>query len=270
MLSVLWRVSPAWLTTESWSGASNSSTVFIGPLSCAQEVIGALVGAVAWFAPDWVGGGDGITQRTLLGGQASLQILLVLAVRFLRARSRMQPELRAGFLLRCWWWEHRSAYCLPPFPDCFFPMCNSFPPPSPSSAMAAFFTAVVRAPVTGIVLIIELTASFTQLLPMLWACFAAMVVPTFFRNTPIYASLSQPVLQSERSGVDPVIEEVGGIMRQELLLLRSSQKRKFFKQNASRFLLDRVTFIVPRLFLIWAGIRNGSHIHGRYSRHART
>ncbi len=73
--------------------------------------------------------------------------------------------------------------------------------------MAAFFTAVVRAPVTGIVLVIELTANFTQLLPMLWACFAAMVVPTLFGVPPIYASLSQPVLQSERGGVDDVTAE---------------------------------------------------------------
>ncbi len=35
--------------------------------------------------------------------------------------------------------------------------------------MAAFFTGVVRAPVTGIVLITEMTASFTMLLPMLGA-----------------------------------------------------------------------------------------------------
>jgi CIC family chloride channel protein len=66
--------------------------------------------------------------------------------------------------------------------------------------MAAFFTAVVRAPVTGIVLVIELTASFTQLMPMLWACFAAMVIPTILGVRPIYESLSKPALQSERSG----------------------------------------------------------------------
>jgi H+/Cl- antiporter ClcA len=44
--------------------------------------------------------------------------------------------------------------------------------------MAAFFTGVVRAPVTGIVLIIEMTAAFTMFLPMLGACFVAMLVPT--------------------------------------------------------------------------------------------
>jgi CIC family chloride channel protein len=55
--------------------------------------------------------------------------------------------------------------------------------------MAAFFTAAVRAPLTGIVLVIELTGSFTVLLPMLSACFAAMLVPTVLGEAPIYDSL---------------------------------------------------------------------------------
>jgi H+/Cl- antiporter ClcA len=44
--------------------------------------------------------------------------------------------------------------------------------------MAAFFTGVVRAPITGIVLATEMTASVTMLLPMLCACAVAMLAPT--------------------------------------------------------------------------------------------
>jgi CIC family chloride channel protein len=55
--------------------------------------------------------------------------------------------------------------------------------------MAALFTAVVRAPVTGIILAIELTGTFTLLLPMLGACFAAMLVTTLLHSPPIYDSL---------------------------------------------------------------------------------
>jgi CIC family chloride channel protein len=55
--------------------------------------------------------------------------------------------------------------------------------------MAAFLTGVVRAPVTAIALVIEMTASFTMLLPMLAACFTAMLVPTLLREPPIYDSL---------------------------------------------------------------------------------
>jgi CIC family chloride channel protein len=57
--------------------------------------------------------------------------------------------------------------------------------------MAAFFTAVVRAPLTGIILVTEMTAGFTLLLPMLGACFAAMLVPTLLGDAPIYFLLRE-------------------------------------------------------------------------------
>lgn len=65
--------------------------------------------------------------------------------------------------------------------------------------MAAFFTGVVQAPVTGIVLVIEMTASFTMLLPMIAACFAAMLVPNLLGATPIYDSLRQRVFLLQQS-----------------------------------------------------------------------
>ena len=65
--------------------------------------------------------------------------------------------------------------------------------------MAAFFTGVVRAPLTGIVLITEMTGAFTVLLPMLAACCAAMLVPTLLRNMPIYESLRAGTLRRERA-----------------------------------------------------------------------
>jgi CIC family chloride channel protein len=64
--------------------------------------------------------------------------------------------------------------------------------------MAAFFTGVVQAPVTGIVLVIEMTAGFTMLLPMLGACFAAMLVPNLMRSAPIYESLRERVIPSQQ------------------------------------------------------------------------
>jgi chloride channel protein, CIC family len=64
--------------------------------------------------------------------------------------------------------------------------------------MAAFFTGVVRAPVTGIVLVVEMTGNVTMLLPMLGACFVAMLLPMLLRNPPIYDSLREHTLRLER------------------------------------------------------------------------
>ena len=65
--------------------------------------------------------------------------------------------------------------------------------------MAAFFTGVVRAPLTGIVLVTEMTASVTMLLPMLGACFVAMLAPTLLRDAPLYDLLRENTLRRERA-----------------------------------------------------------------------
>ena len=57
--------------------------------------------------------------------------------------------------------------------------------------MAAFFTGVVRAPLTGIVLATEMTANVELLLPMLGACFAAMLAPSLLRSAPIQRFLAR-------------------------------------------------------------------------------
>jgi CIC family chloride channel protein len=43
------------------------------------------------------------------------------------------------------------------------------------------------------VLVIEMTASFTMFLPMIAACFAAMLVPNLVGSAPIYDSLRRRV-----------------------------------------------------------------------------
>ena len=73
--------------------------------------------------------------------------------------------------------------------------------------MAALFTGIVRTPLTGIVLVVEMTASVTMLLPMLGACFVAMLVPALLRDPPIYDSLRERLLR--RYSIPPRMSELG-------------------------------------------------------------
>jgi CIC family chloride channel protein len=57
--------------------------------------------------------------------------------------------------------------------------------------MGALFTAIVRAPLTGIVLMIELTGQYGFMLPLLVSCLAAYGVAEVLGNTPIYEALRQ-------------------------------------------------------------------------------
>ena len=56
-------------------------------------------------------------------------------------------------------------------------------------AMAGYFAAIVRAPVTGVVLITEMTGDFTTLLPLVLASLTAYVVAEALGAKPVYTQL---------------------------------------------------------------------------------
>jgi len=60
--------------------------------------------------------------------------------------------------------------------------------------MAALFTAVVRAPLTGIVLTIEMTGRADLALAMLFACLSSTLLATAVGSEPIYDSLRRRML----------------------------------------------------------------------------
>ncbi len=60
--------------------------------------------------------------------------------------------------------------------------------------MAAFFTAVVRAPITGVVMTLELTWNFAFLLPVLIGVAAGYLMGDLFRTKPIYDRLLDDML----------------------------------------------------------------------------
>lgn len=65
-------------------------------------------------------------------------------------------------------------------------------------AMAGCFTAIVRAPLTGIILIFEMTGSVSQMLSLSIVSIVAYVAATLLKSTPIYESLLER--QLERNG----------------------------------------------------------------------
>ncbi len=66
-------------------------------------------------------------------------------------------------------------------------------------AMAGYFTAIVRAPITGIILICEMTGSFQHLLPLTVVSFVAYAVTELLKSKPIYESLLENLLRRTAS-----------------------------------------------------------------------
>ena len=68
-------------------------------------------------------------------------------------------------------------------------------------AMAGFFTAIVRAPITGIILLFEMSGSVSQMLSLALVSVTAYVTATLVRSEPIYESLLANLLQEEEQPV---------------------------------------------------------------------
>jgi chloride channel protein, CIC family len=169
------------------------------PIALRAGLVGAAVGVLAWFAPGLVGGGDSLTQRTLLGVGTLALLPLVFFIRFaLGAVSYaagtpgglFAPLLVLGAQLGLYF----GLLCRLAFPGLHLQI-EAFA----VVGMAAFFVAVVRAPLTGMLLVCEMTGNATMLLPMLGACFLAMLVSTLLGNAPIYDSLRELHLRRNKA-----------------------------------------------------------------------
>ena len=161
------------------------------PVAVRAASIGGLVGLLAWFAPRLVGGGDAITQQTLLNHGALSAIALIFAVRFVLGPLSYAAGTPGGLfapmlVLGAQIGVVFGRLCVQWFPDAAAP-----PTAYAVVGMTAFFTAVVRAPITGIALATEMTGCVNLLLPMLAACFGAMVVTNLLGIPPIYDLLRE-------------------------------------------------------------------------------
>jgi chloride channel protein, CIC family len=169
------------------------------PVELQAAAIGALVGTVGWFSPDLIGGGDDITQRVLAGGAALAAIPLAFVVRFGLGAASYAARTPGGLFAPLLVLGAQLGMLYGALCQTAFPGLGIEPEAFAVVGMAAFFSGVVQAPVTGIVLVTEMTAAFTTLLPMLGACFAAMVAVNLLRTAPIYDSLRERVVRASQS-----------------------------------------------------------------------
>jgi chloride channel protein, CIC family len=169
------------------------------PVELRAGLIGAAIGALAWFRPDLVGGGDTITQRTLAGAETLAILPLIFLLRLGLGAVSYAAATPGGLFAPLLVLGAQLGLFFGLLSRLAFPDLDIQPEGFAVVGMAAFFTGVVRAPLTGIVLVTEMTSNVTMLLPMLGACFAAMLVPTLLSDPPIYDSLRESVLRRARA-----------------------------------------------------------------------
>ncbi|WP_327387391.1 ClC family H(+)/Cl(-) exchange transporter [Streptomyces sp. NBC_01207] len=173
------------------------------PLVARAAAIGAGVGALMAFDPLLTGGGDQLSERLLAGGSLTVAALvLCLAVRFVAGPLSYAAATPGGLFapllaLGTLWGTLTHALASP-----LLPGGSAGASDFAVVGMVAVFTGVVRAPLTGAVLVVEMTGTGALLLPLLIACFAATVTADRLGSEPIYDTLRRRMLErARREGV---------------------------------------------------------------------
>ena len=159
----------------------------------APEVRAALVGGVfgllACVTPTLVGGGESLIQSVLDGGQSVAMLVVIFTARLLLGPLSYAPGLRGGLFAPLLVVGAAAGALFGHALEAILPVLTAPTAAYAAVGMGALFVGVVRAPVTGIALIVEMTGATTLFIPLLTACATAFAVPTALGDPAIYDAL---------------------------------------------------------------------------------
>ncbi len=168
----------------------------VPPLAQAAA-IGVVVGVLLWFDPlVATGGGDRLTQELLGGGIALASVAGYFLIRFFLGPLSYAGQTPGGLFSPLLAVGALWGVVVHGLGGHFLSGPGTGAAAFAIIGMSTLFAAIVRAPLTGIVLIIEMTATTTLVVPMLAAAFGAVITTSLMHNEPIYDSLGRRMMAS--------------------------------------------------------------------------
>lgn len=152
-------------------------------------IVGLVVGFACWIRPEVGGTGTWITEDAIRALIPLRWILLLFVVRLFLTMVSYGSGAAGGIFTPILVLGALGGLALGKMLEIYVPCLAETPEIYAVIGMGALFTAVVRAPLTGIVLMIELTGEYGFMLPLLVASLTAYGIAEFFRVPPIYDAL---------------------------------------------------------------------------------
>lgn len=229
-------------------------------------VVGALIGY--YFTPAVLGGGHALIERVLTETDGVTFLVWLLLTKFVLTILSCGSGVPGGLYLPLLSIGALTGSILGRLATPFFPDLTGLTAALAVAGMAATFTSVVRAPLTGIVLVLELTASSSNLFFLLAGCLTAYLVAEGLKCLP----MAEVFLERDRAGaLDPctkhaargmtlveVTVESGSTLDRHLvrevevpedclmLAIRRGSQELVPRGNTKIRAGDQVTFLLPR------------------------
>ena len=180
------------------------------PRWAVAAAMGAVMSLLFVFWPEVTGGGHAVAERVLRGDMASAPLTVVsallvgkFALTVLSYATGVPGGIFAPLLVVGSLVGVAVGLILHPFPA-----LAVAPSVLATVGMASILASSVRAPLTGVVLIIEMTGQYALLYDLLVAAFAAYALAELFQDEPIYEAL----LERDLHGATPLFEHEGQVV----------------------------------------------------------
>jgi CIC family chloride channel protein len=154
-------------------------------------IAGAAVGLASGSFPGIAGGGGLLAERALAGEIALRWLPALLIARFLLTMISYGTGAAGGIFAPLLVIGALGGLAFGRVLHEWLPAWAAQPEAFAVIGMGGLLTAIVRAPLTGIVLMIELTGKYDFMLPLLACCLVAYGVAEMLRTPPIYEALRE-------------------------------------------------------------------------------
>jgi CIC family chloride channel protein len=152
---------------------------------------GAVVGLTSGIYPGIAGTGGLLAERALSGEIVLRWLPVLLVARFFLTMISYGPGAAGGIFAPLLVLGALGGLAFGRVAHMALPGWVAQPEAFAVIGMGGLLTAIVRAPLTGIVLMIELTGKYDFMLPLLACCLVAYGVAEWLRDPPIYEALRE-------------------------------------------------------------------------------
>ena len=156
-----------------------------------------MAGVFAFVYPQTLGGGHSLVETLTTGEMTIAALILLLTVKFVFSMASFGSGAPGGIFLPLLVMGAVIGSLYQTAASSAFPYIGDSIGNFIILGMAGYFSAIVRAPITGIILISEMTGSFSHLLTLSMVSLTAYLVPDIMKCPPIYDQLLHRLLASK-------------------------------------------------------------------------
>jgi len=161
-------------------------------------ILGGSFGLLLLYMPELTGGGIEIIHHVASGDYSANVLLLLFLGRILTTLLCFGSGAPGGVFAPMLALGTLFGYAFGLTAQTLMPDLTMTPGMFAIAGMGALFAATVRAPITGILLVIEMTNNYYLILPLIITCLGAVIVAQMLGGQPIYSQLLHRTLKNDK------------------------------------------------------------------------